>query len=71
MVLPSRVLGRPGVVGPNSRINVGIVGNGLISGGHRGFCLTSSETQVVALCDVNRQVLDKLVPEVKAKVRSL
>ena len=65
--LSSRVLGRAGNIGPNSRINVGIVGNGLISGGHRGFCLTQPATQVVALCDVNRKVLDKVVAEAKEK----
>lgn len=67
MILSSRVLGRQGQVGPNSRINIGIVGNGLISAGHRGFALTSKETQVVALCDVNRQVLDKVLAEAKTK----
>jgi len=67
MILSSRVLGRAGNVGPNSRIHIGIVGNGLISGGHRGFCLTQSATQVVALCDVNRQVLDKVMAEAKGK----
>jgi hypothetical protein len=67
MFLSSRVLGRAGNAGPNSRINIGIVGNGLISGGHRGFCLTQGATQVVALCDVNRQTLDKAMAEAKAK----
>lgn len=65
--LSPRVLGRPGETGPNSRINVGIVGNGLISGGHRGFCLTQSATQVVALSDVNKPVLDKAMAEAKSK----
>ncbi len=65
--LSSRVLGRAGNVAPNSRINIGIVGNGLISAGHRGFCLTQSATQVVALCDVNRDTLDKAMAEAKAK----
>ena len=65
--LSSRVLGRAGNIGPNSRINVGIVGNGLISGGHRGFCLTQPATQVVALCDVNRKVLDAAMAEAKEK----
>lgn len=67
MILSSRVLGRAGQTGPNSRITVGIIGNGLISAGHRGFCLTQSATQVVALCDVNKQVLDKVMAEAKAK----
>ena len=34
MFLSSRVLGRAGNIGPNSRINIGIVGQGLISKGH-------------------------------------
>ena len=67
LVLSSRVLGRAGNTGPNSRINIGIVGNGLISGGHRGYCVSQEATQVLALCDVNRQVLDKRVAEVKSK----
>jgi predicted dehydrogenase len=67
MILSPRVLGRPGETGPNSRINVGIIGNGLISSGHRGFCLTQKATQVVALCDVNKQTLDKAMDEAKGK----
>lgn len=67
LFLSSRVLGRAGETGPNSRIHVGIVGNGLISGGHRGFCLTQQATQVVALCDVNREALTKAMDEAKAK----
>jgi predicted dehydrogenase len=67
MILSSRVLGRAGNAGPNSRINIGIVGLGNISRGHRGFCLTQDATQVVALCDVRRQALDKAVAEAKAK----
>jgi predicted dehydrogenase len=67
MILPSRVLGRAGHTGPNSRINIGIVGNGLISHGHRGYCATLKATQVVALCDVNRQTLENAMAEVKEK----
>ena len=66
LFLSSRVLGRPGQIGPNSQINVGLVGNGLISSGHRGFCLTQKSTRLVALCDVNKQVLDKVMAEAKA-----
>ncbi|MBC8126776.1 MAG: Gfo/Idh/MocA family oxidoreductase [Gloeobacteraceae cyanobacterium ES-bin-144] len=67
LFLSSRVLGRAGNVGPNSRINVGIIGNGIISGGHRGFCLTQPSTQVVGLCDVDRQKLNKAMTEAKEK----
>ncbi|MGD9420122.1 MAG: Gfo/Idh/MocA family protein [Verrucomicrobiota bacterium JB025] len=65
MVLSSRVLGRAGEVGANSRLNVGIVGNGLISGGHRGFCLSQSQTHVVALSDVKRNMLEKAQDEAR------
>ena len=67
LFLSSRVLGREGNVGPNSRINIGIVGNGLISVGHRGYYLTQPATQVVALCDVDKQKLEKAMGEAKAK----
>ncbi len=67
LFLSSRVLGRAGNIGPNSRINVGIVGNGLISAGHRGFSLTQPATQVIGLCDVNRNALDQAMAEAKAK----
>jgi len=67
LFLSSRVLGRAGQIGPNSRINVAIIGNGLISAGHRGYCLTQPATQVVALCDVNELTLDQAMAEAKAK----
>lgn len=66
LFLSPRVLGRPGQIGPNSQINIGLVGNGLISSGHRGFSLTQKSTRLVALCDVNKQVLDKVMAEAKA-----
>jgi predicted dehydrogenase len=67
MFLSSRVLGRAGNIGPNSRINIGIVGNGLISKGHRGYCLTQPATRVVALCDVNQKALNSAMAEANAK----
>ena len=67
MILSSRVLGRQGHTGPNSRIAIGQVGCGLISKGHRGYCSTQDSTQIVSLCDINSKVLAKYVAEVKAK----
>jgi predicted dehydrogenase len=67
LFLSSRVLGRSGNIGPNSRIHIGIVGNGLISAGHRGYYLTQPATQVVALCDVNKQNLDNAMAEARSK----
>ena len=55
-VLPSRVLGRGGI-SPSNKINMAIIGNGLISRGHRRFFSAAPETQVVALCDVHRDRL--------------
>ncbi len=67
MILSSRVLGRAGETGPNSRVNIGIIGNGLISSGHRGFALTQNATKVVALSDVKRDVLNRVLKEAKSK----
>jgi hypothetical protein len=67
LFLSPRVLGRSGNVAPNSRINIGIVGNGLIAADHRGYYLTQPATQVVALCDVNKQNLDIAMAEAKSK----
>ncbi len=67
MILSSRVLGRAGNTGPNSRINIGIVGLGLISKGHRGYCLTQDTTQVVAYCDVDKKKLVSAMAEAKTK----
>lgn len=63
LFLSPRVLGRPGQVGPNSRIQIGMVGMGLISGGHRGFAATHPETRLVALCDVDAGALQRAVAE--------
>jgi hypothetical protein len=63
--LPSRVIGRSGTRAPNSRIRLGIIGNGLIAKDHRAYYLTSAETEVVALCDVNRALLDAALAEVR------
>lgn len=50
--LSAATLGR-GQPGPNSRINIGLIGNGLIMGGHRDYFLARPGiTQVVAVCDL-------------------
>lgn len=64
-IIPSRVLGRSGARAPNSRIRLGIIGNGLIAKDHRSYCLSSPETEVVGLCDVNRALLDAALAEVR------
>ena len=56
-MIPSRVLGRRGVA-PSGKINMAIIGNGLISGGHRNHFAWWPQTQVLALCDVHKGRLD-------------
>lgn len=56
-MIPSRVLGRGGVA-PSGKINMAIIGNGLISGGHRNHFAWCPQTQVLALCDVHKGRLD-------------
>lgn len=57
MVLRAATLGR-GQPGPNSRINVALIGQGLIMHGHREYYLTRPHTEVVAVCDVDRGRLE-------------
>ena len=52
-ILPSRILGMQGV-SPSNKINMAIIGNGLISEEHRRYFSAAAQTQVVALCDVHQ-----------------
>ncbi len=54
MILPSRVLGRGGVISPSEKINVAIIGLGSRGNDHLNMSLGETETQVVAVCDVTR-----------------
>lgn len=57
MFLPAATLGR-GQPGPNSRINVALIGNGLIMNGHRDYFRARSHTVVAAVCDVYRDRME-------------
>jgi predicted dehydrogenase len=57
LLLPSRLFGASA---PSNRINVGIVGNGLIAGSHVGTLLGRDDCQIVALCDVWRSKAEKM-----------
>ncbi len=59
MIVKPETLGLSGSVAPNSRIGVGLVGNGLIMRGHRSYYATRSRTQVMAVCDVNSKHLQE------------
>ena len=65
MFLSAATLGR-GQPGPNSRINIGLIGNGLIMGGHRDYFLARPYTPVVAVCDLYPDRLASALAQAKA-----
>ena len=64
MILSAATLGR-GQPGPNSRINIGIIGNGLIMGGHRGYFLGAAQTVVTSVCDVYQDRMESALAEAR------
>ena len=53
MILSAATLGR-GQPGPNSRINIGLIGNGLIMrDAHRAYLRSRPNTLISAVCDVH------------------
>jgi predicted dehydrogenase len=66
MILPSSVLGLNGKnTSPNSRVNVGLIGNGKIQKGHRAYHSVANDVQVVALSDVKTWMLKEANADVK------
>lgn len=53
-LMPSLVRGIGPAVPPSERINVGLIGRGLMGSGHLKVLLGRSDTQVLAVCDVDR-----------------
>ncbi len=53
LILPGSVLGKDGGTAPSNRITMGLIGHGLIMGGHRGYHLQRKDVQVLAVCDVH------------------
>ncbi|MGC8829297.1 MAG: Gfo/Idh/MocA family protein [Verrucomicrobiia bacterium] len=51
-IIPSSVIGQNA---PSKRINVALIGMGLMMGSHQGFMLSRNDVQVVAVCDVDRE----------------
>ncbi|MDQ8200666.1 Gfo/Idh/MocA family oxidoreductase [Pelagicoccus enzymogenes] len=62
MILRAATLGR-GQPGPNSRINIGLIGNGLIMGGHRSYFRAREHTVVTAVCDLYRDRMESALAE--------
>jgi len=53
MIVKSQTLGLSGT-SPNNRIQIGLIGNGKIMEGHRGYYATQDRTEVLAVCDVKK-----------------
>ena len=73
MIIPASALGKDGATAPSNRINMGLIGHGLIMGGHRGYHLRRRDVQVLAVCDVHadrRERARKQVEDVYAKPKS-
>lgn len=64
-LIPSSALGKAGTVAPSNRINIAFIGHGCQSGGHRGDMARNPNTQILAVCDVKLDVLDKVYNEVE------
>jgi predicted dehydrogenase len=60
LILPSRVWAQP----PSKRINVGLIGMGMMNRGHLGGFLNMADVQVVALCDIHKMRLDDSIERV-------
>jgi hypothetical protein len=53
-LIPASARGADGTVPPSERINVGLIGRGLMGRGHLHVLLGLKETQLLAVCDVDR-----------------
>ena len=53
-VIPGSARGAERVVPPSERINVGLIGRGIMGSGHLKVLLGRGDTQVLAVCDVDR-----------------
>ncbi len=65
LILKSQILGNATTPSANSRIGIGLIGNGLIMGGHRDFYCSSPRTEVLAVCDIDRGRLQNAVTRVQ------
>ena len=53
--IPSRALGRAGLVAPSKRVALGVIGLGIQGAGDMLAFLGNSEVQVIAVCDVHEE----------------
>lgn len=57
--MPSSMLGAAGVPPPSERINVGLIGLGVMGSGHLNVLLNWQEVQLLAVCEVDRVRCDE------------
>lgn len=62
-LVPASVLGREA---PSNRINIGLIGMGLMMHGHQRTMTGRSDVQVLAVCDVDREKRERARREVEA-----
>ena len=62
-IVPSTVFGQNA---PSQRINIGLIGMGLMMGGHQQAMSGRRDTQVVAVCDVRRDRREQAKKQVEA-----
>jgi len=53
-IIPSSVRGADSNTAPSERINMGLIGKGIMGSGHLNRLIGDSEVQVLAVCDVDR-----------------
>ncbi len=54
-IVPSSARGADGATPPSERIGIGLIGRGIMGSGHLQVFLGRKDTQVLAVCDVDRQ----------------
>ncbi len=66
-IIPSSALGLGGSVAPSNRLNIGLIGLGLMMRGHKGTMLGYEGAHVLAVCDVDRTKRENAKAEVESK----
>ncbi len=72
-IIPASAHGAGGAVAPSQRITIGLIGRGCMGRGHLNLLVGRRETQVLAVCDVDRERREdgrRLVEETYAAERA-
>ncbi len=69
-VIPGTVLGMGGASAPSERITIGIIGTGGMGRGNAGGFMRNPDAQVVAVCDVDQQHLDRAAGDINKRYKN-